>query len=333
VSRTAVLVEGVTKDYPIRRGLGDWLRHPFRTDRIRALHDVTMRIAPGEIVALLGPNGSGKSTLLKILSSLVLPTAGRAEVLGIDVARRSIVARARIGYCMSEERSFYYRLTGRQNLRFFGQLLEVRLDSLDREIDEAASLLGLGEIDDRFMTYSTGTRQKLCAARALLGRRPVLLLDEPTRGLDPYTARRLLGRLRELARDEGRGILLASHDLGAIDRIADRLVFLHRGEVIADGTPDEVPRRFRIPRQVEIEIAPPVPAGWIDRLREIEGVQAVDSDNDEAERGRCRVQVAETFSIDQFLSEFQERCAAVRRFEVRRGSLEELYRKFAEESE
>ncbi len=328
--RPAVEVESLSKWYPLRRGLGTWLRAPMRRDTIRALYQVRFTLSRGEILALLGPNGSGKSTLLKILSGLVLPTEGKARVDGMDVMRRSIATRSRIGVCMSEERSFYYRLTGRRNLRFFGRLLAVPPVDLEREIDEAAELLGIREIDERFMTYSTGTRQKLCVARSLLGERPILLLDEPTRGLDPHTASRLLRRLRSLARDEGRAVLLASHDLEAVDRVADRLIFLHRGELLAEGAPEEVLERFRIPREILIEVREPRD-GWEEELASLAGVEKEAGDERECPPGACRVRIDEDeFSLDRFLAAVRERWGGARRLEVRRGSLEELYRRFAE---
>ncbi|MFH1278797.1 MAG: ABC transporter ATP-binding protein [Candidatus Eisenbacteria bacterium] len=325
----ALRVEGVSKRYPLRRSLGASVRRPFRKETIRALHQVRFDLRGGEIVALLGPNGSGKSTLLKILASLVLPTEGIAFIRGRDVERHSLETRAHIGICMSEERSFYYRLTGRQNLRFFGRLLGVPRARLEEEIDDGADLLGIGEIDDRFMTYSTGTRQKLGVARSLLGARPVLLLDEPTRGLDPYTASRFLGRLRRLAGEEGRAILLASHDLGAVEKVADRLLFLHKGELLADGPPDEVLDRFHIPREIEVEFAEHRP-GWKGALETLAGVLEVVVSGDDEARGRGRVRVDErSFDLSAFLPALLDRCGPVRRLEVRRGSLEELYKRYA----
>jgi ABC-2 type transport system ATP-binding protein len=309
------------------------MRSPLRGESLRALHQVSFALARGEILALLGPNGSGKTTLLKILGSLVLPSAGEARIDGLDVVHRSLETRARIGLCLSEERSFYYRLTGRQNLDFFGRLLGVPAAERAARIRDAIELLRLDEIDERFMTYSTGTRQKLGVARGLLGDRPILLLDEPTRGLDPYTSSRFLGRLRELARGGGRAVLFASHDLEAVERVADRLVFLHRGEKLAEGEPGEVLARFQAPREVEIEMGRPV-SGLADWIRSLSGVlEAVAEEGLEA-RGRCRVRIPdEGFLVEDLIRSVQERFGAIRRLEVRRGSLEDLYARFAEKKE
>ncbi|MFH1679839.1 MAG: ABC transporter ATP-binding protein [Candidatus Eisenbacteria bacterium] len=326
----ALRVDRLAKSYPVRRGIAESILHPFRRESLRALHNVSFSLSRGEILALLGPNGSGKTTLLKILASLVLPSEGRAEIDGMDVARRSLETRLRIGFCVSEERSFYYRLTGRQNLDFFGRLLGVPSGRRAAEIEDAAALLRIEEIDARFMTYSTGTRQKLCVARSLLGDRPVLLLDEPTRGLDPYTSSRFLERLRSLALKGGKAVLLASHDLEAVHRVADRLVFLHRGELLAEGRPEDVLGRFRPPREVEIELRDPE-EGWAAWIGGLPGVLEVVSDDDLAVRGRCRIRVSEeTFVLEDLVRALRERFGSLRRLEVRQGSLEDLYRRFAE---
>jgi ABC-2 type transport system ATP-binding protein len=326
----ALRVERLSKSYPIRRDLLASLRRPFGGESLRALHEVSFSLEAGEILALLGPNGSGKTTLLKILASLVLPSGGEARIHGFDVVRRSLETRARIGFCMSEERSFYYRLTGRQNLEFFARLLGVPPAVRTARIDEAAALLRLDEIDDRFMTLSTGTRQKLAVARALIGDRPLLLLDEPTRGLDPYTASRLLARLRELAHREGRAVLFASHDLEAVERVADRLIFLHKGELLAEGAREDVLTRFHAPREIEIEVQDPV-EGWALWVATLPGVLELVPDEDLAARGRCLIRVSEeSFVLEDLLRAVQERFGPLRRLEVRRGSLEDLYARYAE---
>jgi len=325
-----IRVQGLSKWYPLRRGLGEWLRAPFRKESIRAVHDVTFDVEGGEILALLGPNGSGKTTILKVLSSLVLPTRGTARVAGLDVARESLRARRLVGCSMSEERSFYFRLTGRQNLRFFGRLLGIPGPRIEEKIEDAVALLGLGEIDERFMTYSTGTRQKLSAARALLAEAPVLLLDEPTRGLDPYTSSLFLERVRSLARKEGKAVLFASHDLGAVERVADRLVFLHRGELLAEGDPDHVLRRFQVPATIDLRVK----RGALSKeaLISFPGVEdAVHrGESGELDEWRVGAGVGE-FPWDRFFQRFREEGVALSGLEIRRGSLEELYRRFAGE--
>jgi len=320
----------VSKWYPVRGGLDRLFRNPFHKETLRALFGVGFFADRGEVVALLGPNGSGKSTALKILASLILPTTGIARIEGDDTAKKSLITRSNIGYCMAEERSFYFRLSGRQNLRFFGKLRGIDPDRIDSDIEDLTSLLGLGEIDKRFMTYSTGTRQKLSVARALMGDKPVLLLDEPTRGLDPYTTSLLLDRLRRMA-SEGRAVVLASHDLDAVDRITDRLVFLHKGEVLACGSPAEVLSQFQIPAEIELEVEGAEP-GWTAKLEGLAGVEKVEETRLGGDVSRCKLILGEeSMPASDILDILGGNFRSLRRFHLERGSLAELYKRFSSE--
>ncbi len=319
----------VSKTYPIRGGLDRLFRNPFRRESLVALSDVSFSVDSGEVVALLGPNGSGKSTALKILASLILPTAGIARIEGRDTSKESLATRGRIGYCMAEERSFYFRLSGRQNLRFFGKLRGLSDARIERDIDDLAALLALDEVDERFMTYSTGTRQKLSVARSLMGDQPVLLLDEPTRGLDPYTSSLFLERLRLIA-STGKTVILASHDLGAVDRIADRLIFLHKGEMLAEGSSEEVLNRFDVPSEIELEVAG-AKEGWTAPLKEVPGIDLVEEKSAPGEgASRCRIVLGGGgIEPDELLRLLRGRFRTVSRLSLRKGSLEELYKRFS----
>ena len=325
--RAVELIE-VSKGYPIRGGLDRLFRSPFRKETLRALFEVNFSADRGEIVALLGPNGSGKSTVLKILASLILPTQGIARIEGKDTSHESMATRSSIGYCMAEERSFYFRLSGRQNLHFFGKLRGLDTRRIDSEIVDLVELLNLQEIDERFMTYSTGTKQKLSVARALMGDQPILLLDEPTRGLDPYTTSLFLDRLRKMA-NGGRAVILASHDLEAVDRIADRLIFLHKGELLASGSPREVLSQFNIPSEIELEVLGAEP-GWTDDIVGIPGVEQVEENPLAEGASRCKVYLAgDLLSPEDFLKILSGKFKEIRRFHLERGSLEGLYKRFS----
>jgi ABC-2 type transport system ATP-binding protein len=240
----AIAGRGLEKSFAKKRSVGEILRRPFdRPERVRALRGVDLEVRRGEIFGLLGPNGAGKTTLLKILSCLVLPDRGTVHVDGEDAVREARV-KPRIGLVHSDERSFYWRLSGRENLRFFATLYDVprtravgRIEALLRRMDlvEAA--------DRRFSDYSSGMKQRLAVARALLHDPPILLMDEPTRSLDPASA----ASLRELIRDELRGrdgktILLATHNLREAEVLCDRMTVLVRGRVRRSGSPAEVRR-------------------------------------------------------------------------------------------
>jgi ABC-2 type transport system ATP-binding protein len=204
-----------------------------RYGRIDALHDLTLRVAPGECLGFLGPNGAGKSTAVKMLVGLVRPTGGAAEVLGKPVGDRA--TRARIGY-LPELFRYPDWLAAREVLAFHARLL--RLDGAARAIAEVLDEVGLRErANDRVGTYSKGMQQRLGLAVALLGAPEIVFLDEPTSALDPVgrsDVRALIERLRA----RGTTVFLNSHLLGEVERVCDRVCVVDRGRVVAEGSVD-----------------------------------------------------------------------------------------------
>jgi len=203
-----------------------------------ALQDVSFSIARGEIVALAGRNGAGKSTLLDVLSTLLLPSAGEARVAGFDVRAEAAAVRRHAGYAAAGPRGFYARLTGRRNLEFFAALHPHVRDARSR-VDELVALLDLSPfVGDEVRRCSDGMLQKLVLARALLGRPPVLLLDEPMRALDAVAQQHVAGVLTSLTRSGAIGaVLYSTHDLDAPALPHGRAIVLSRGRVIFDGVP------------------------------------------------------------------------------------------------
>jgi ABC-2 type transport system ATP-binding protein len=234
----AVLVERLVKRYPVFRGFRELVLRPFDRRTVTALDGLDLAVARGRVFCLLGPNGAGKTTLLKVLATLVLPDAGRALVEGHDVARDPVRVKAAVGFAVGDERSFYWRLTGRQNLEFFAALYGLRGAARDRRVSELLRLAGLEEAADlRFNGYSTGMRQMLSFARALLADAPILLVDEPTRSLDPQAADRVRSFLcGELVQRQGKTVLWATHDLGEAADCADDLAFISHGRIRLSGS-------------------------------------------------------------------------------------------------
>ena len=247
---------GLEKTFVKKRSVRDLVRRPFRrADRVRALAGVDLDVREGEIFGLLGPNGAGKTTLLKILCCLVLPDRGRAVIGGEDTVHESRV-KPKIGLVHSDERSFYWRLSGRENLRFFSRLYDVPRSRAEGRIDELLARVNLVEASEqRFSDYSSGMKQRLAIARALLHDPPILLMDEPTRSLDPASAASLRAFVaNELRKKDGKTILLATHNLHEAEALCDRVAILVRGKVRQVGAVDEIKRWGVTERRFRLEV-------------------------------------------------------------------------------
>jgi ABC-2 type transport system ATP-binding protein len=232
---SAVKITDLSKTYPARRGFASALGWRPGAE-VEALKSVTLEVARGEILGLLGPNGGGKTTLLEILATYLLPTSGQAWVAGHDVLRAPLPVRRAIGYCPAGIGGFYPRLSGKHNLEFFAVLSQLPATAIRERITRLWELVGLDRFRDVAVgRYSDGMRQRLTLARALLTDPPVLLLDEPTRSVDPAAAA-FFGRLfRQLAEEQGKAILLVTHDPRAAGELCDRVAVMDRGRIVEMG--------------------------------------------------------------------------------------------------
>ena len=233
-----VRASGLTKQFAERRGWRELARHPFqRADRVTVVDDVSFDVAPGEFFGLLGANGAGKSTLFRMLSAALLPDAGGATVDGYDVVAEPRAVRTRLTPVVTDERSLNWRLTARENLDLFAALYAVDPREVPARIDQLLDTVGLSDTGNKMVgTFSSGMKQRLLIARSLLARPRVLLLDEPTRSLDPISARRLREFLRtEIIGRQGCTVLLATHSAEEAFELCDRVAVLERGRLLAVG--------------------------------------------------------------------------------------------------
>ena len=268
------------------------LHREFETKhkKVTALDGISLQVGEGEIFGVLGPNGAGKTTMIRILSTLLLPSSGQAKVMGYDVAKEPEKVRPLISMASGAERAGYDYITARGNLWFFSQLYGIKSDEAQRRINELSKQIGLEDnLDKKFYALSTGFRQRATIIRAFVNDPKVVFLDEPTIGLDVMTALRIREFLVNQAKEHGRTILLATHNMAEVDAICNRVAIIDKGKILACDTPLALKKSLGAPALV-MEISPPPAPDNLSLLSKVEGVKGYTSSIDE-ERSISRVQV------------------------------------------
>jgi ABC-2 type transport system ATP-binding protein len=253
----ALSIEHLSKTYPdpfarLKRFFG----RPVKPS-VAALRDVSFEVREGEIFGLIGRNGAGKTTLTKIIATLVQPTTGTASVRGFDSVLDEEKVRAHVGLAAAEERSFYWRLTVEQNLFFFARLYGLSEARAAQRISELLSRFELEELARRrFGELSTGNKQRMAVARALLASPPILLLDEPTRSLDPVAAAKMRAFIASLARvrEPPVTVFLTSHNLAEVEELCERVAIINRGRIRALDTPKNLRAMHRQTERVRLSV-------------------------------------------------------------------------------
>ncbi len=250
--KCAIETVALSRTYQARTGV-------FRSQskEIIALDEVSLSVDRGELFGLVGPNGAGKTTMIKILTTLLLPTSGTAKILGRDVTKNESYVRKRIGFMFGGERGLYWRLSGKDNLRYFAELYGVEPTASKRLIPELLEFVGLADRgDEKVQGYSRGMMQRLHVARILISDPEVLFLDEPTMGMDPIGAKQMRHSIQGL-KDLGKTILLTSHDMYEVEALCHRVAMINYGKIIAIDTPANLKSRVADLSVIELELFGP----------------------------------------------------------------------------
>lgn len=230
-----ICVENLKREFVSNKGL-------FKKEKkvVKAVDGISFEVKRGEIFGLLGQNGAGKTTTIKMLTTLLAPTSGKCEVLGYKTFGEEKKIRSKINFIFGGEMGVYRRLSARDNLRYFSNLYLIPKKEQDERIDRILKLVDLADrADDLAETYSKGMIQRLQIARGLINDPEILFMDEPTVGLDPVGARMLRDIIRKL-KEDGKTVLLTTHNLAEVEELCDHLVIINKGKVIAKGTPQSI---------------------------------------------------------------------------------------------
>jgi ABC-2 type transport system ATP-binding protein len=290
-----------------------WL-HRRRTE---ALRGASLEVPRGAIFGLLGPNGAGKTTLLSILATLLLPDSGSAKILGHDVVREAFAIRRRLNMA-SGNASFIWSLRPAEVLRFYGRLYGLSGRRLSARVSELIERFELSaHSKTEYNELSTGLKQRLAMAKALLNDPEVLFLDEPTLGLDPDISIRIRAHIAALRRERGTTIILTTHYMREAEQLCDTIAFIKSGRILAQGTADELKRKIRIGEVIALRLDPPLVQG----LAERNGVLALQTRGDRIE---CTVDAAEK-RLPEILRWLHEQGVLVRDCQVTEPELEEVF--------
>jgi len=238
-----------------------------------AVDGVSLNIHRGEIFGLLGPNGAGKSTTIRMLCTLLEPTGGTAQVNGFDILKQADLVRQNLGTVLAGERSIYWKLTARENLEYFAALYHVPADVAKKRVKDLLARMELtNRADELVEKYSTGMRQRVAISKALVANPPILLLDEPTLGLDPQAARNLRELIATL-KEEGHTILLTTHYMEEADQLSDRIGIIDQGKIVALDTPTRLKETIQQKDVIRMEVS-----GWYEALStKIQTVPGIES--------------------------------------------------------
>ncbi len=284
----AIKVDSLVKKYKTSFSFKKLLKKGDFAQEITALNGLSFSVKKGEIYGLLGPNGAGKTTLIKILATILLPDGGEVEVLNYKLPKEEKKVKDKIGLSLGEyERTFHWRISGRQNLDFFCSLFGVKKEVTKDRIDEVLALVGLEDkADTMFLEYSTGMKHKLAIARALLNDPELLLFDEPTAGLDVKTSRDIGKLTRDLAK-RGKTIIYSTHRIEEAGNLCDRVLILNQGKKLAEEKPETLKKFAEEVEVIQIELKE-MNETLIEKIKNINKIERVYLINPTTLRIHCR---------------------------------------------
>lgn len=295
-----------------------------RTKEVVAVDGISFGVRDGELFGLLGPNGAGKTTTVKMLTTLLIPTSGTAAVLGHDVVKEASAIRPRIGFIFGGERGLYWRLSAKDNLRYFADLYHVDPDMAKQRISELLELVGLaGREDEKVEGYSRGMRQRLHIARCLLHDPQVLFLDEPTMGLDPVGARQLRQVIRDLVAQD-KTVLLTTHYMFEADALCELVAVINHGKIVALDTPEGLKRHAEDLHIVEVEVFG-IGHETVDQLRQMPEVDTVSVENRDQKQALLIHSRIGSAIVPQILHSLDGNGIRLGKVTVREPTLEDAY--------
>ena len=304
-----------------RATIGTFRRH---TKEVLAVDDISFDVRAGELFGLLGPNGAGKTTTVKMLTTLLIPTAGSARVLGHDVVREASAIRPLIGFIFGGERGLYWRLSAKDNLRYFADLYHMDPDVAKRRIAELLELVGLaGREDEKVEGYSRGMRQRLHVARCLLHDPEVLFLDEPTMGLDPVGARGLRQVIRNLVAEE-KTVFLTTHYMFEADALCERVAVINHGKIVALDTPEGLKQHVQDLSIIELEVFG-IAQETVEQLRQMPEVDTVSVEDRDQRQALLVHSHLGSAMVPQILQSLDGNGIRVGKVSVREPTLEDAY--------
>jgi len=323
-SDKAIVAEHLSKVFNVTKGT---LRR--KKTQVVAVKDVSFEVGYGELFGLVGPNGAGKTTTIKMLTTMLIPTSGKATVLGYDIQRDVTRIRERIGIVLGGERGLYTRVNAIDNMRYFADLYGVPVSIRDKRIEELLRFMGLWErARDRVETYSKGMKQRLHLARGLINDPQLVFMDEPTIGLDPEIAKETRNMIRELV-EKGKTILLTTHYMFEADELCKRVAIIRNGEIVALDTPSGLKKYVMDTSVVEVE-GFGITEKEVAKFKEVAEVLAVSADLSENKQ----VLKIQTPKGSEIISEVQEilKNSRIYDLKIKEPTLEDAYLRLVEGS-